>query len=423
MRATTSGRLGTGIHLAVGLGLVGLAGYVFVAVVGRVFAGPTSAADLSALTSLYLLINIIGPGLFAAVEPELSRAVSAQIAAGEPVRPVARRVALMAVATLGVLALVLAALWPAVLEQVFAGRPSLLIALLVAAAGAAAVYWARGLLSGQQRFGAYGSTLYLEGAARLLPCVVLFLLAVREPAAYGFAFAVGAGFAAAVLVPSMRLGPPGAGGGGPPAAALGRGLSFLVTATLLTQLVANLAPVVVTYRMPDDAVTASAFAVSFVLARIPLMLFAPIQAVLLPHLTRAAEAGRMDVVKRRMRQVLLAVVAIGAPSVVAGVLLGPWAVRTLFAVATPPSPLVFGLLSFSAVLIMAALVLQPALVALREQRTVMIAWTAGSVVFLAALLAPVDPIQAALLGQLGGPAVVLGVAAVRLSNLLRITRP
>lgn len=404
-----------------GLGLVGLAGYVFVAVVGRVFAGPTNAADLSALTSLYLLINIIGPGLFAAVEPELSRAVSAQLAAGEPVRPVARRVALMAVATLGVLALVLAALWPAVLQQVFAGRPSLLMALLVAAAGAAAVYWARGLLSGQQRFGAYGSTLYLEGAARLLPCVVLFLLAVREPAAYGFAFAVGAGFAAAVLVPSLRLGP--AGVGGPPVAAIGRGLSFLVTATLLTQLVANLAPVVVTYRMPDDAVTASAFAVSFVLARIPLMLFAPIQAVLLPHLTRAAEAGRMDVVKHRMRQVLLAVVAIGTPSVVAGVLLGPWAVRTLFAVDTPPSPLVFGLLSFSAVLIMAALVLQPALVALREQRTVMIAWTAGSVVFLAALLAPVDPIQAALLGQLGGPAVVLGVAAVRLGNLLRISRP
>lgn len=417
MRVTAAGRLGTGLHLGIGLGLVGLAGYVFVAVVGRVFAGPVNAADLSALTSLYLLINIIGPGLFAALEPELSRAVSAQIAAGEPIRPVARRVAVIAVGTLAVLALVLALLWPAVLDQVFAGRPSLLVALMLAATGAAAVYWSRGLLSGQQRFGAYGSSLYLEGTARLLPCVALLLLAVREPAAFAFAFAVGAGFAAVALLPSMRLGPPGTGG--PPVGAIGRGLSFLVTATLLTQLVANLAPVVVTYRMPDDAVTASAFAVSFVLARIPLMLFAPIQAVLLPSLTRAAELGRMDVVRHRMRQVLLAVGAIGVPSVVLGTLLGPWAVRTLFAVGNPPSTTVFGLLAFSAVLIMAALVLQPALVALREQRTVMIAWTAGAAVFVSVLLAPIDPIQAALVGQLAGPAVVLGVAATRLAALLR----
>ncbi|GAA3250455.1 hypothetical protein GCM10017691_62440 [Pseudonocardia petroleophila] len=416
MRAIASGRLGTGLHLGVGLGLVALAGYVFVAVVGRVFAGPANAAELSALTSLYLLVNIIGPGLFAALEPELSRAVSAQVAAGEPIRPVARRVALIAVGTLAALALVLALLWPAVLDQVFAQRPSLLVALMVAAAGAAAVYWARGLLSGQQRFGAYGSSLYLEGAARLLPCVVLFLLAVREPAAFGFAFAVGAGVAAVALVPSLRLGPSGVGG--PPVGTIGRGLSFLVTATLLTQLVANLAPVVVTYRMPGNAITASAFAVSFVLARIPLMLFAPIQAVLLPHLTRAAELGRIDVVRHRMRQVLLAVGAVGIPSVGLGTLLGPWGVRTLFAVETPPSRLVFGLLAFSAVLIMAALVLQPALVALREQRTVMFAWTAGAVVFLAALLAPIDPIQAALVGQIAGPAVVLGVAAARLALLL-----
>lgn len=420
MRATAAGRLGTGIHLTVGLGLVGAAGYAFVAVVGQVFAGPAAAAELSALTSLYLLVNIIGPGLFAAFEPEMSRAVSAQVAVNRPIRPVVRRIAVLASATLAALAIVLVVAWPVVLERVFLGRWSLLVALLVASMGAAAVYWVRGILSGQQRFGGYGISLYLEGVARLLPCLLLLLLAVREPAAYGFAFAAGAGVAAVALAPTLRLGP--ACGVNAPIGGIGRGLLFLGTATLLTQTVANLAPVVVSYRMPGDLVTASAFGVSFVLARIPLMLFAPIQAVLLPHLTRAAEAGRMDTVRHRMWQVLLAVAAIGAPCVVAGVLLGPWAVEVLFGVATPPSPLVFGLLGFSAVLIMAALVMQPALVALQQQRTVMVAWVAGAVVLLAALAAPIDPVDAALLGQLAGPSVVLAVAGSRLRIVVRVSR-
>lgn len=410
--------MGTGLHLALGLGLVGAAGYGFIAIVGQVFVLPDYAAELSALTSLYLLINVIGPGLFAALEPETSRAVSAGIARGEPIRPVARQIALRAGAIFAGLTVVLVLLWPLVLDRVFAGRWTLLAALLLGAAGAAAVSWVRGILSGQQRFGGYGATLYVEGLSRLLPCVVLFLVLVREPGAFGFAFAAGALVAAVVVMPRLKLGP-SPGGPSRSVAPIGSGLSFLITATLLTQAVANLAPVVVTYRMSDDLVTASAFGVSFVLARIPLMLFAPIQAVLLPYLTRAAEAGRSDIVRRRMRQVLLAVAAVGLPSVAAGVLLGPWAVRTLFNVDDPPSAVVFGLLGLSAVLIMTALVMQPALIAMRSQRTVMGAWLAGTTVFLAALVAPVDPVDAALLGQVAGPLVVLVVAGARLRTLLR----
>lgn len=409
--------MGTGLHLALGLGLVGAAGYGFIAIVGQIFVLPDYAAELSALTSLYLLINVIGPGLFAALEPEMSRAVSAGISRGEPIRPVARQMAGYAAAILGGLVVVLVVLWPLVLDRVFAGRWVLLAALLLGAAGAAAVYWVRGILSGQQRFGGYGTTLYVEGLSRLVPCVVLLLVLVREPGAYGFAFAAGALVAAAVLAPTLRLGPRAAQRG--PVARIGPGLSFLITATLLTQAVANLAPVVVTYRMPDDLVTASAFGVSFVLARIPLMLFAPIQAVLLPHLTRAAEAGRTDIVRQRMRQVLLAVAGVGLPCVAAGMLAGPWAVRVLFNVATPPSAPVFGLLGLSAVLIMTALVLQPALIALRSQRTVMTAWGAGTVVFLAALVSPIHPVDAALIGQVAGPLVVLVVSGARLRALLR----
>ncbi|MGH3567822.1 MAG: hypothetical protein ACRDRH_17685, partial [Pseudonocardia sp.] len=83
----TAGRVGTAVHLAVGLGVLGAAGYAFVAVVGHVFDGPANAGVLSALISLYLLVNIIGPGVFAALEQATSRAVSAAAARGEPLRP------------------------------------------------------------------------------------------------------------------------------------------------------------------------------------------------------------------------------------------------------------------------------------------------------------------------------------------------
>ena len=55
-------RLGTAAHLAAGLGVLGAAGYAFVAVVGHVFHDPADAGALSALISLYMLVNIIGPG-------------------------------------------------------------------------------------------------------------------------------------------------------------------------------------------------------------------------------------------------------------------------------------------------------------------------------------------------------------------------
>ena len=130
------------------------------------------------MISLYLLVNLIGPGIFAALEQETSRAVSAASARGESVRPIARRAALLAGGCfVGLVALVLLA-WPLLLGRVLDGRSGLLAALIVAIAGSGGVYWVRGLLGGQQRFTGYAATLYVEGAVRLLPCLLLLALAV-----------------------------------------------------------------------------------------------------------------------------------------------------------------------------------------------------------------------------------------------------
>ncbi|MBW0089537.1 hypothetical protein I4I73_11465 [Pseudonocardia sp. KRD-184] len=416
---TRSGRMGTALHLALGLGVLGVAGYAFVAVVGHVFERPAEAGALSALISLYLVVNIVGPGIFAALEQETSRAVSAAVARGEPVRPVARRAAGFAVQSLALLVVAVLVAWPLVLHRVFDERVGLLLALLVAIAGSAAVYWARGVLGGQQRFTAYARTLYVEGAVRLLPGLGLVALAVAEPAAYGMAFALGSALAALSVAGTVRL--PRATG--PVPERMGRSLAYLMVAVALSQLVANLAPVVVTYRSPDDLVAATVFGSTFVLARIPLFLFAPVQAVLLPKLTRAATLGQRAELERRLKQVVGLVLGVGAVGVVGCAVLGPWAAQVLFNTAERPSVTVLVLLGAATMLMLVAMVVQPTLVALGRQQVVTVAWIAGTVVFLALLVLPVAPVTAALVAQLVGPAVVVAVLAGGVLRALRAGHP
>lgn len=413
------GRLGTAAHLAAGLGVLGAAGYAFVAVVGHVFEGPVDAGALTALISLYMLVNIIGPGIFAALEQETSRAVSAAAARGEPLRPIARRAGVLTLWSFGGLVALVLVAWPLVLGRVLEWRVGMLAALLVAIAGSAGVYWARGVLGGQQRFAPYARTLYVEGAVRLLPCLVLLAVALESPSAYGFAFAAGSAVAALSVATALRL-PPADAASRPEG--MGRSLLYLTGAIALSQLLANIAPVVVTYRSPDDLVAAAVFGSTFVLARVPLFLFAPVQAVLLPHVTRAATLGRYAELTRRLWQALALVAGLGLLGVAGCVWLGPWAAELLFNTAYRPSVPTLAMLGTATLVMMLALVVQPTLLALGRQRTVTTGWIAGAVVFLVVLVMGPEPIAAALLAQLVGPLVVLVVLLVGVLRALQTSR-
>ncbi|MBC8093691.1 MAG: hypothetical protein H7Y15_17495 [Pseudonocardia sp.] len=310
--------------------------------------------------------------------------------------------------------------WPLLLRQVLDDRVGLLVAVLVAAAGFGAMYWVRGVLSGQGRLGAYAVSLYLEGAARIVPCVALFVLAVRQPDVYGLAFAIGSGIAGLALVPGLRLraGPDGADPAGM-ATSLGR----LVLAALFMQLIANLAPVLVTYRLPGDIVAATVFGFAFVAARVPLFLFSPVQALLVPALTRAVTTGRTDTVRRVVVRALGAVLALGGVGAVLAVTVGPWAVELLFNTPQRPSAVTLGVLTAASVVMMVTLTLQSALIALGRQRTVTLAWSWGAAVFVPLLFLPIHPIDAALIAQLAGPLTALAVAADGMRRARRAPLP
>ncbi|MGH3907325.1 MAG: hypothetical protein ACRDTE_24585 [Pseudonocardiaceae bacterium] len=407
-------RLSSVAPVAAGLGLLGLSAYAVLGLAGHALPDRQYAA----VASLYLVTAVVGPGVFAAVEQETSREVSSRLAAGRGTLPVVRVAGLVSAVLAALVSGVLIALSPLLVDRVFGGSWALLAAALVAVAGAAAAYLLRGLFAGQRRYGWYAASLGAEGLARLLPCVALAAAGIATAVGYGFALALGTAVAAVATVVGVR-----AGSDGPPVGVtrMARGVALLAGASALTLLVANIAPVVLTARLTADPRTAASFVSLFVLARIPLFLFAPLQAFLLPSLTAAVEQGDAGRVRDRVRIAVAVVGAAGLLGAAGAALVGPWAARVFFDAPVDLSALVAGLLGVSTALMMIAQVLQPALVALGRHRSATTAWLLGTAVFGGLLFAPTSPLFAAVTAQLAGPAIVLLVMALTLHTALHRT--
>jgi O-antigen/teichoic acid export membrane protein len=94
-------------------------------------------------------------------------------------------------------------------------------------------------------------------------------------------------------------------------------------------------------------------------------------------------------------------------------------VQVLFGAEVRLSVVVVGLLGVSTVGLMTAMVLQPGLIALGAHKSVTIAWLAGTVVLVALLALPGDPIRAGVAAQLAGAALVVVIMLRALSKALR----
>lgn len=420
-------QLRSAVSMTGGLAVTGLAGYGFVALAGHTM----SAADAATLASVYLLVNTIGPGLFVALEQETSRAASARRSAGGDLGVVVRRAALLATGMSAGLLLVLAAVSPLLTGRALAGNWDLMGAVLISVPASVTVYLMRGLLGGVQRFSGYAATLAVEGVMRLLPCLALAAGGRPSAAGYAFAFAAGSVFGALAGAPWLRRYPGRHGdhSGSPDSPVEARSdralrrmavaTALLAGATVLTLLVTNLAPIVVTARLVADPGTAAAFAATFVLVRFPVLLFAPVQAMLLPKMTGAATRGDLAGVRRLLRLALLAVAGIGAVAVVLAFTAGPWAVQVLFGAHVRLPSAVVGALGIGTVGVLVAQVLQPALVALRRHRSATLSWAVGSVVLVGTLALPGDPVTVAVWGQVLGCALVAGGMMISLAGAMR----
>ena len=406
--------------------LVGASGYVFFAVIGH---GRFDAQVAAALSATYLLSNILGPGVFIAAEQESSRVISRQRVGGGVAHGTARRLGLVC-AGLGVLTvMVLALCAPALLVAVLDGTVGLILALVLAVVGSAAVYYIRGLTGGQQRFRHYAATTGIDGGFRIAGCLALAAAGATNPTAY--ALALCAGPAAAALCTArgaLPTSPPapavidkagtsdGAVAGVPRLGELSKGVAYLLVASFASLAMANLAPVIVTGLPGSEPATAAVFAAAVVLTRVPLLLMGPIQALLLPRLTSAAAAGRLtdfrrDTIRGLSVIGILTVIAIGGTA-----LLGQWALRVLIGGSGGSiGSGVLVLLTLSAMVQMAVQFLQPALVAIGRHRMLVVGWLSGAAAFAVAFAVPISPIDRGVLAQLVGPLVTMMIELGTLS--------
>ena len=411
-----------------GLALVGIAAYVVLALAGHTLAKP----DYSAAANMFLITAIVGPGVFAAVEQQTNREVSAAIAAGQRLGPSIRAAFLVTVGFAVASCALVTALTPVLVPRVFAGHGALVGATVLAVLGAAAAYLLRGIFGGQRRFGWYGISLAGEGLGRLVPCALLALFGLGTANRFGFVFALGCVLAALITLPGLgstsrrtRQNLPNRTAESPDSWGhvwrVGRAVGLLAGASALTLMMTNLGPVVLASRLgdsPGDAGLTASFVSLFLLARIPLFLFGPVQAFLLPGLTAAATRGDAAGVRTTVRVGLLAVLGVGLPGVLGVGLLGAWAIRVLFNqhVALPWTIAV--LLGLGTVAMMAAQILQPALVALGHNRAATLSWLVASIGFVALLFAPIAPLAAVVTAQVLAPIGVAALLALALRRAL-----
>lgn len=396
-----------------GIGVYGLASFAFLPLAAR---GLGSGPDYTALTLVWTLLNAVGIGLYLPLEQHGGRSVSARLARGEATRPALRGPLVYTAASLAVLALAALALDGPLTSHVFDDVPHMTGALVLALAGMSVAYLARGVLAGTGRFPRYGLQLALDGLLRVAGAGVLAAAGVTDARAYALALALApvASTLLSLTRPQRLLTP-----GGPGAPGVHEtGMVALVAASLASQALANAGPVAAQLlRAPDETRAAADLVNALMVSRVPLFLFAAVQAVFLPRLAALVAQDDRAAFVRVLRLATVATAAIGALGVAAMTVVGPQALRLLFpGFGTRLDVLV--LLALSGSTFMVVQVLVQALLARHGDRTATVAWCAGLAVMALALVPAGDVQTRVALAMTAGSAGALAVAAVGLARTM-----
>ncbi|MCO1594094.1 polysaccharide biosynthesis protein [Micromonospora sp. RHAY321] len=401
------------IAVGAGLGLLGLASYVHLAVAGH----SLTEADYNSLSVLWSIVFTLGIGVFMPVEQEVARVVAARHSQGLPPGPVLARGVAIAAALLGVLVLAVTAGRQLIADRLFAGDGTMVVVLVGALAAMAVAYSTRGVLSGLQLFPWYGTQLGIDGGLRIILVALLGLAGVTSPVWYGLVLV------AAPLVSVLLTLPPVLRtiGGGTPVAwgTLLRGLGLLIVSSLLSQVVVNVGVINVKLLAPDDVAAAGALLSALVLVRIPLFVFGSMQASLLPGLATTATTGDQAGFHSLLRRALGIVTALGLTGALGAVLVGPWLVRTLFDAPGVLGHSDFAWLAVATLAYLWAMVLGQALLALDRHRAQAIAWVAGVAALIVVTLLPAPVILRVELAYTIGSVVVAATMAVLLRGSTR----
>jgi O-antigen/teichoic acid export membrane protein len=392
-----------------GLLLAGLCTYAFLAIAGHAL----SPERYSAFAGFWALLFVVAPGIFLPLEQELGRAIAARRARGDGGGPVVRRCALIGGAFLALLLIGSGLAFGTIDRRLLGGDTILMVALLVGLCAYCSEHIARGTLSGNGRFRAYGILLGAEGIYRVTFCAALAGLHVSTPGPYGLALV--AGSFAAVLTALARERGLAASGSHSSNAEVTTALGSLLVASMATQFMFNGGTVVVQLlASPSQQRAAGTFLNGRVLAFVPLFLFQAVTAALLPRLSGLHSRGAQAEFRRTLIRLLLFVGVLGLLATAGAFLVGPTVLRLVFGPAFTLTRLDLALLAASCTTLMAAQALGQGLIASSGYRGVVAGWLAGVAAFFAVVLAVQPLLLRVELGLVcGGLAAATALAALQ----------
>ena len=409
------------VPIAVGLVVLGVTAYGFLIVAARSL-GPERYAPLSVL---WALVFLVGPGVFVPLEQELARAISARQATGRRSEHLVRKAALAGTAIAALLAVVAVVANGWLLSRLFDDQPLLLVGLVLSLFGYFAEHLVRGALAGTGRFRPYGLILGAEGSLRLVGCVALAAGGVSSPGPYGLVLGATPLLAAAIGARGQGLFSSGAAstaapedaGSGP---SLTNALGWLLAGSLFALLLVNGAPVAVKLlATAAEKATVGRFVAALIVTRVPLFLFASVQAAALPRLSRLAAAGRHQELRDGVRRLVAVVGAFGLAGTVGAAVAGPAAVQVLFGPAFRLGRRDLLYLAAASAFYMLAMTVAQGLIALRAPARAAVAWMAGFATFVIIVVVSPGLLLRVERALLAGSMVAFATMAVALAPVLR----
>ena len=392
------------LWVGAGIAVYGLSSFAFLAVAGQVMG---QGSGYTALALLWTLLNALGIGLYLPVEQETGRTVATQVSLGRPTAPGAVGPLRYAAVSLGVITVVAVLSRDLIAEHVFEDHAEMTAVFVLGLAGMAVAYLLRGVLAGTGRFPRYGVQLTIDGSLRVVGAAVLAVRGDVDPLLYGVVLALAPALASALaVIGSGRLLTRAPEGFRRTTVVLGP----LVLASLASQALANAGPVAAQLlKTPAEEAVAGNLVNALTIARIPLFLFAAVQAVFLPTLARHVAVGALGRYCHALRTGAWLTAVIGTLGVLACWAVGPEAVRLIFGPTFTIGRTDILLLAVSAALFMGVQVAAQGLLACSRDMLATVSWSAGLAILLLALLLPLPlttrVATALVLGSLGALAV------------------
>lgn len=403
------------VPVGIGLLVAGASAYGFQIIAFRVLGAQAYAA----LNGLWVTAFVLAPGLFLPLEQEVARAIAHRRALGIGSRPLILRAGLLGGVLVAGTLLVLIVSKSVIEAKLLRESDRLFAALLVVLVGFAIASLARGVLSGNGRFGRYGLMVGVDGAVRVLLALGVAAIGFGTLGWFGVVFCV-APFLASIagLVGAKHLGESGPHA---PMNELSTAIGWLLLGSTFAQALSYSAYIgasVLATRTQDAEL--GAFIAGLFIARIPLLLFQAVQAALLPKLAGLLGHGRVAEFRHGLARLVVLVSTASVIGVLVALIVGPFLGRALFGAKFTLSGPSLAALTAGVCLVVIALTMAQAMIALQRYAVTALAWVVGVAVFVSFMaFGPSDVFTRAEIAFVVASALTVAWMAVATRSALR----